>query len=135
MSWFRLHRRRFAGLSALIVALQALAVMAASQAHATAAQAEGSDLVIICTAQGAKVIDLTNPDAEPAPVGGHQCPLCIVGCAGCGTPPIDPALLTDVIGVLLPAASHAVPVLVATPLSAPRHIASSTSPRGPPALA
>lgn len=140
MTWFRKYRRGFAVLSALVLALQALAVAAAS--HAKAAVADGTDLVPICTADGMRMIDLsaTGPEGpaaagtEQTPAGEHQCPLCIVGCGGCAAP-LLPLLLTTVVLLLGPEpqtrSSYAVaPAARLLPLER-----RSSSPRGPPQLA
>jgi hypothetical protein len=135
MTWFRANRRRLTLFSALVLALQTFAVTIATGANAAAASAEGSNLVMICTANGVQMMDLSNPDAEPVPVNGeHQCPLCIVGCASCAAPALP--LLMVAIAILVPAATEGVPEVQpgASPAS-PSLISKSTSPRGPPALA
>lgn len=134
MTWFRTHRRRFAFLSALVLVLQTLAVTAATQANAAAASAEGSNLVMICTAKGVQMIDLSAPDKDPVPVSGHhQCPLCIVGCASCAAPAL-PTLLVAVAIVYEPAAQHAPQLHVEAVVPTPPLDVRSTTPRGPPAL-
>lgn len=132
MTWLRRHRRRFALFSALVFVLQGLAVVVASGAHAAVANGDSENLVVICTGDGIKLIDLANPDAEPKSLGQHQCPLCIIGCAACATPAVDPTLLTTVIALLLPAETHAAPIAAVSVLPQFGVIAKSTSPRGPP---
>jgi len=135
MTWFRTHRRRFAFLSALVLVLQTLAVTAATQANAAAASAEGSNLVMICTAKGVQMIDLSAPDKDPVPVSGHhQCPLCIVGCANCAAPAL-PTLLVAVAIVYDPAVQHVPQLHVETAVPTLPLDVRSTTPRGPPALA
>ena len=135
MTWFRIHRRRFAFLSALVLVLQTLAVTAATQANAAAASAEGSNLVMICTAKGVQMIDLSAPDKDPVPVSGHhQCPLCIVGCASCATPAV-PALLNAVAIVYEPAVQRMPQLHVETAVPTPPLDVRTTTPRGPPAQA
>lgn len=136
MTWFRSQRRRLSLLSALVLALQTLAVAAASHAHASAAAAEGSTLIMICTAQGVKVMDLNAPDKDPVPVGQHQCPLCIVGCASCATPAVAATLVLAAVIFYQPAVGPSAPDLQAQRQIPPPHLAQrTTSPRGPPALA
>jgi hypothetical protein len=135
MTWFRIHRRRFAFLSALVLVLQTLAVTAATQANAAAASAEGSNLIMICTAKGVQMIDLSAPDKEPVPLSGHhQCPLCIVGCASCPAPAL-PTLLVAVTIVYEPAVQHVPQLHVETAVPTLPLDVRSTTPRGPPALA
>ncbi len=135
MTWFRIHRRRFAFLSALVLVLQTLAVTAATQANAAAASAEGSNLIMICTAKGVQMIDLSAPDKDPVPVSGHhQCPLCIVGCASCAAPAL-PVLLVAIAIVYEPAVQHVPQLHVETAVPTLPLDVRSTTPRGPPALA
>jgi hypothetical protein len=135
MTWFRIHRRRFAFLSALVLVLQTLAITAATQANAAAASAEGSNLVMICTAKGVQMIDLSAPDKDPVPVSGHhQCPLCIVGCASCAAPAL-PVVMIAVAIVYEPAVQHVPQLHVTTVVPTPPLDVRSTTPRGPPALA
>lgn len=135
MTWFRAHRRRFAFFSALVLVLQTLAITAATQANAAAASAEGSNLVMICTAKGVQMIDLSAPDQDPVPVSGHhQCPLCIVGCASCAVPAL-PVVLIAVAIVYEPAVRHVPQLHVETAVPTPPLDVRSATPRGPPALA
>lgn len=136
MKWFRDNRRRFALVSALVLMLQTLAVTVATQANAAAATAEGSNLIMICTAKGVQMIDLTAPDKDPVPVSGHhECPLCIVGCANCATPPL-PALMVAIAIVYAPAEQRAPQLHVETAaVPSPPLDLRTTTPRGPPALA
>ncbi len=135
MTWFRIHRRRFAFLSAFVLVLQTLAVTAATQANAAAASAEGSNLVMICTAKGVQMIDLSAPDKDPVPVSGHhQCPLCIVGCANCAAPAL-PTLLVAVAIVYEPAVQRAPQLHVETAVPSPPLDVKTSTPRGPPAQA
>lgn len=114
--------------------LQTLAITAATQVNAAAASAEGSNLVMICTAKGVQMIDLSAPDKDPVPVSGHhQCPLCIVGCASCAAPAL-PTLLVAVAIVYEPAAQHVPQLHVETAVPTPPLDVRSTTPRGPPAL-
>lgn len=135
MTWLRRHRRSFAVLGALAFVLQALAVVIASGAHAAAISGGDGNLVVICTAQGAKIVDLNNPDADPVDLGSHQCPLCIVGCTACATPALDPALLTVVVSVLLPTEQPALPAPAESNVAQLRFVWKTASPRGPPAMA
>lgn len=134
MKWLRHNRRNFALFSMIVLVLQTLAVVVASGAHAASAAADGST-VIICTAQGLKVVDLDNPDADPVPIDAHQCPLCIVGCAACAAPAVDPTQLTTVVAVMLPDERHAIIPTADDWSPQPLHIAAVANPRGPPARA
>lgn len=133
MTWLRANRRRFSLLSALVLALQTLAVTVAVGANTAAAAAEGSNLVMICTANGIQMVDLSNPDSEPVPVSGqHQCPLCIVGCANCAAPAFDPALLVVVIALLVPVEELSAPVSHRVVQVPDHRTIDVSSPRGPP---
>lgn len=134
MKWFRANRRRFALLSAMILVLQTLAVTVATQANASAAAAEGSNLIMICTAQGVQMIDLSKPDQDPVPISGHhQCPLCIVGCANCAAPAL-PVVLVAVAITYVPYVARVPQLHVEVVVPAPPLTTRSVTPRGPPAL-
>lgn len=135
MTWFRAHRRTICRLAALVLALQSLALVVSAAAHAAAAGAEGSNLVVVCTSEGLKVIDLTAPDREPVSLGSHQCPLCLTACAGNATA-VPPVVFAVVAITFEPAdAPDLVPAPVETPLHLPRLALKSAHPRGPPVLA
>jgi hypothetical protein len=135
MTWFRSHRRIVTRLAALVLVLQSLSMLVAASAHAAAA-ADGSNLTVVCTAQGLKVMDLSAPDREPVPLGDHQCPLCVAGCAGSCAVSIAPSVVHVTAIVFEPESQRSTPLAVAeTRPPHPRLALKSTNPRGPPALA
>lgn len=132
MSWFRSHRRRFALFSALVLALQVLAVSVASHANA-ASSADGSYLVPICTSDGVRFVDMSALGDEQAPSEKHQCPLCIVGCATC-TAPALPYVYATVVLLLEPQTATPPQVAVVTAVPPAPLALRPIAPRGPPAL-
>ena len=134
MTWFRSHRRTLTRLAALVLALQSLSMAVAASAHAAAA-ADGSNLIVVCTAQGLKVIDVSAPDREPVPLVDHQCPLCITGCGGSCAVSVAPAVVHVIAVVFEPETQRGPPTAVAEIRPPHTRLAlKATNPRGPPAL-
>ncbi len=135
MTWLRKNRRRLSLFSALVLALQTLAILGSAQAQAAATSADGSNLVTICTAQGLKVLDLNAPDGEPMPVDSpNTCPLCIIG--GCHHGPAQVLGLTRLPAVLIvyePVQLEQPSFVERDEQPRPHQSHRNPSPRGPPA--
>lgn len=137
MTWLRKNRRRLSLLSALVLALQSFALLGATQALAASAD-EGSNLVVICSADGLKVLDLTAPDREPVPVSGqNECPLCIMGgCHHSQAQIVGLNRLPTVLVVYEPARLEQAPFVVwQDEQPRPHQSHRIPNPRGPPAQA
>lgn len=124
-------RRRGIVVAAVLIWLQALAPLLAA-ARASAAIADGSATVAICSAGGLKLVRIdhaTPASDEPAPAPGF-CPDCIV-CPGIGGI-ASPALAAPTPVLILPSASEA-PAGPVTLLRAEQHHGQSPPPsRAPP---